>query len=256
MKFTLECCVDSVESAIEGKIGGADRLELCSNLIIGGTTPTSSLFQLVRSRVDMPIHVLIRPRVGDFCYSNTEFELIRYEVLQFRKLGADGIVIGCLTPEGALDVEKMKQLKEIAGEIKITLHRAFDMAMDPIATLEVAKTLGIHTILTSGQKNTCSEGKELIKKLVDHSENTIDIMVGAGLKAGMVKTFYKDTGAVTYHTSGKVDIPSQMTFRNPDISMGSSSFNEYTLLRTHHQNIRAIKEEIEELEKEEASKTP
>lgn len=151
-KYILECCVDSVASAIEAEKGGADRLELCSNLIIGGTTPTLALFNEVRNHVSIPINVLIRPRFGDFLYSEYEVNMIKQEVVQFREAGADAVVIGSLTADGSLDIEQMKELIVLAGDMKITLHRAFDMCADPIKTLQEAINLGIDTILTSGKR--------------------------------------------------------------------------------------------------------
>ena len=134
--YMLEVCVDSVESAIAAQRGGAKRLELCGNLIIGGTTPTPALFRAVKAAVDIKIHVLIRPRFGDFCYTDAEFAIIREEVRQFRELGADGVVIGILRPDGSLNMEQMGELIREAGGMQITLHRAFDVCSDPMRALE------------------------------------------------------------------------------------------------------------------------
>ena len=134
--YILECCVDSVESAIEAKKGGANRIELCSGLVIGGLSPSKALFEAVRENVDIRIHTLLRSRFGDFCYTNYEHELLKKEVRMFRELGADGVVIGTLRPDGSLHTEQMKELIEEAGDMSITLHRAFDMCKDPFATLE------------------------------------------------------------------------------------------------------------------------
>ena len=131
-KYTLEICVDSVESAINAERGKATRLELCSNLIIGGTTPTKSLFEEVKKNVDIPINVLIRPRIGDFMYSDYEVNIIKNEIEMFKKLGADGIVVGILTKNGEIDLDNMKKFIEGAQDIPITFHRAFDVCREPL----------------------------------------------------------------------------------------------------------------------------
>ena len=159
-KYILEACVDSPESAVEAAGGGADRLELCANLIIGGTTPEQALYEKVRELTDTRIHVLIRPRYGDFLYTEHEFGIILRSVELYRRLGAEGVVVGCLLPDGSLDTERMKALREAAGDMSMTLHRAFDMCADPYEALEQAKGLGVQTILTSGQKADCTQGRE------------------------------------------------------------------------------------------------
>ena len=173
-KPLLECCVDTVESALAAKEGGADRLELCANLLIGGTTPDINLYHRIRERCDILINVLIRPRFGDFCYTDEEFEIIRRDVKMFREAKADGVVIGILKPDGSLDVERMAILMEEAGPMSVTLHRAFDVCCDPYQALEQAKQLHIDTILTSGQKNTAIEGKELLTELVQLAKGEIN----------------------------------------------------------------------------------
>ena len=160
-EYILEACVDSVESAMAAVEGGADRLELCGNLIIGGTTPGPWLFDEIRKRSDIRIHALIRPRFGDFCYTDAEFSMIKHAVEDFRKMGAEGVVFGVLKPDGTLNMEQMKELMEAAGDMSVTLHRAFDVCVDPIETMEQAISLGINTILTSGQRNVCLQGADL-----------------------------------------------------------------------------------------------
>ena len=155
-KYTLECCVDSVESALAAKEGGADRLELCAGLIIGGVSPGLALFEQVKACCDLPVRVLLRPRFGDFLYTDYEFRILRREVELFRDAGAEGVVIGCLQEDGSLHMEQMRALTEAAGDLKITLHRAFDVCADPIRAYEQAWELGIDTILTSGQERDFS----------------------------------------------------------------------------------------------------
>ena len=166
MKPVLEVCTHSVESAVSAERGGAMRLELCANLMIGGTSPDEDLFRMVRERVSVPVRVLLRPRCGDFLYTESEFELLCRQVKRFAALGADGIVIGVLTPEGDLDEERMAKLISLAGGCGVTLHRAFDVCRDPFAALETAKRLGVDTILTSGQQADCTAGADLLRALV------------------------------------------------------------------------------------------
>ena len=234
----LEVCVDSVESAIATTHGGADRLELCSNLIIGGTTPSPALFKEIRNLTNLPIRALIRPRFGDFCYTDYEFAIMKEEVKTFRELGADGIVIGILKPDGNLDVSRMKELIEEVGEMSVTFHRAFDVCRDPYEALEQAKALSINTILTSGQKNCCMEGKELLKHLVQKASDDIEIMIGSGVNAEVISQLAPYTGAHAFHMSGKKDVESAMLYRNEDVSMGLPVMSEYTIWRTEEEEIR------------------
>lgn len=245
--YILECCVDSVESAIEAKKGGANRIELCSGLVIGGLSPSKALFEAVRENVDIRIHTLLRSRFGDFCYTDYEHELLKKEVRMFRELGADGVVIGTLRPDGSLHTEHMKELIEEAGDMSITLHRAFDMCKDPFATLEQAKRLGIHTILTSGQKNNCVEGIELLKKLVEQAEGKLDILIAGGVDGNVIPKLYQETGSHTYHMSGKVTLNSEMKYRKEDVSMGIASMSEYEIWRTSAERIKKAREVLEAL---------
>ncbi len=242
MKHILEACVDSAESALLAAEAGADRLELCSNLIIGGTTPTPALFKEVRKLCDKKINVLIRPRFGDFYYTQYEFSIIKNEIRQFKYLGADGIVIGILQKDGNLDVDKMKLLIKEAKGMSITLHRAFDVCKDPHQCLEQACDLGIHTILTSGQKNNCLEGKECIKTLVEKSDGRIEIMAGAGINARVMKELLPYTKAPAYHLSGKTMIDSGMEYRKEGVYMGLENLSEFQIWRTEPEKIKDVKE--------------
>lgn len=236
-KYILECCVDSVESAIEAKKGGANRLELCSNLIIGGTSPSIALFKSIRKNVDIKINVLLRPRFGDFLYTDNEFNIIKEEVKMFKEAGADGIVIGCLKSDGSLDIEKMEILIKEAGGMHVTLHRAFDVMKDPFLGLEQAKELGVNTILTSGQKNTALEGKNLISELIEKASNDIEILIGSGVDAQVIKSFLQDTNANAFHMSGKETLDSKMEYRKENVSMGLPMMSEYEIWQTSRNKI-------------------
>ena len=217
-EYILEACVDSVESAMAAVEGGADRLELCGNLIIGGTTPGPWLFDEIRKRSDIRIHALIRPRFGDFCYTDAEFSMIKHAVEDFRKMGAEGVVFGVLKPDGTLNMEQMKELMEAAGDMSVTLHRAFDVCVDPIETMEQAISLGINTI-----------------------------QAGSGVGASVIRQLYPLTGIKAYHMTGKRVIDSEMQFRKDGVNMGLPMLSEYEIWRTDVENIRAAKKVLEEL---------
>ena len=249
MEFILESCVDSVESALAAARGGASRLELCANLVIGGTTPNPWLFEEIRRHSDIRVHALIRPRFGDFCYTDEEFILIREAVKSFRRLGAEGVVIGILKQDGTLNMEQMRILMEDAEGMSVTLHRAFDVCADPYETMEQAIELGIDTILTSGQKNVCSEGAELLKELVDKSAGRIVIQLGSGVNADVIRDMYPRTGATAFHMSGKVTLDSEMKYRKEGVSMGLPSLSEYEIWRTDEAEIRRARAVLDELQK-------
>ena len=245
--YVLEACADSVESAVIATSAGANRLELCANLMIGGTTPTLATFEQVRKRCENIINVLVRPRFGDFCYTKDEFEIIKNEVRQFREAGADGIVTGILKPDGSLDIFRMKELMVEAGDMTVTLHRAFDVCADPYKTLEEAVALGIDIILTSGQANVCTDGKKCLKEAVRLAGGRIEIEAGSGVNAEVIEELYKETGVRSFHMSGKVVIDSPMIFRKEGVHMGLDSISEYDIWRTGEENIRKAVEVIEKL---------
>lgn len=235
--YVLECCADSVQSAVNAEKGGANRIELCSALVIGGLSPSVCLFDEVMKNCSIKVNVLLRPRFGDFCYDDFETEIIKNEIKLFRERGANGVVIGVLKPDGTLDMEKMKLLMEEAKGMEVTLHRAFDVARDPFETLEQAKVLGINTILTSGQKNTASEGAELLRELVEKSGD-VDILVGSGVSAQVIESLYSATKATSYHMSGKVTLESRMTYRKQGVSMGAAGVSEFEIFETSEEKVR------------------
>lgn len=233
-KYILECCVDSVESAMAAADGGADRLELCAALIIGGTSPSMALFEQVKKVCRLPVRVLLRPRFGDFLYTNYEFEIIKREVAMFREAGADGVVIGALTADGGLNMTQMSELIKAAGSLKITLHRAFDVCADPLKTYKQAAELGIDTILTSGQEQDCLTGMLLLKKLckLQKETNGPQIMAGAGVTPEVIRQFLADTEITSYHLSAKKIVDSDMRYRKEGVSMGLPAMSEYSIYRT------------------------
>ena len=220
MARVLEVCVDSVESAVSAARGGAMRLELCANLVIGGTSPDEDLFRMVRRRVDIPIRVLLRPRFGDFLYSEEEFELLRRQVRRFAALGADGVVIGVLRADGTLDEPRMAELIALAGGCGITLHRAFDVCRDPFEALAAARRLGVDTILTSGRPQ---------------------ILVGAGVNADVIRALQPMTGADAFHLSAKRTENSRMTYRREGVPMGLPGISEFEVWRCDEAAVRAAR---------------
>lgn len=239
-KRILEVCVDSVESAVNAQAGGADRLELCGDLIVGGVTPSLALYERVRERVSVPVHVLLRPRFGDFLYSEEEFEILRRQAQAYRQAGADALVIGCLTREGRLHRKQLEILMGEAGGIPITLHRAFDMCADLDQALEEAKSLGIRTILTSGGCGSAWEGAAVLARLKARA-GSVDIMAGAGIHAKAIALLRRETGLTTFHMSGKTVVESAMEYRNPRVNMGLPQLSEYELWRTDEEAVRRAK---------------
>ncbi len=237
MKKLLEICVDSVESAVIAQEGGADRLEVCSNLVIGGTTPGVSQFKQIRKACDIKLNVLIRPRFGDFLYTEPEFLMMEEDVRMFRELGADGVVVGCLLPDGNLDLERMKKLRDCADHMHMTLHRAFDVCRDPYQALDEAVSLNIDTILTSGQEEDCVRGKEVIKNLLNQAGAKINIMAGSGVNAEVIRKLSSEIQVSNFHMSGKEIIQSGMTYRKENVHMGLSSMNEFEIFRTAKEKI-------------------
>ena len=245
--YVLEACVDSAESAFAAEAGGAVRLELCADLIVGGTTPSICLLKEIRKKSDIRIHVLIRPRFGDFCYTEHETNIIEEEIKMFKDAGADGIVTGALCPDGTLDCKKMERFVKAAGDRWVTLPRAFDVCADPYRTLDQARDLGISCILTSGQKNSALEGKELLRDLQKKAGETIQILAGGGIDADVIPKLYQETGITSYHMSGKITLDSPMMYRKEDVSMGLPAFSEYQLFRTSKEKISDAKNVLKNL---------
>lgn len=247
--YILECCVDSVESALNAEKGGASRLELCAGLPVGGTTPSLSLFHRIRKESDIRIHVLIRPRFGDFCYSEYEMDVMKEEIRMFREAKAQAVVIGVLDADGNLDIPSMEKLIQEAGGMDVTLHRAFDVCRDPYKTMEEAVKLGINTILTSGQRQSAWEGRDVIRRLICQSEGRIDIMAGGGVSAEVIERLYPVTGGSSYHMSGKIVSDSAMRYRKEGVSMGFPFMSEYEIWRTSEEKVREALQALKNAQK-------
>jgi len=242
--FVLEACVDSVESAIAAQKGGANRLELCSNLVIGGTTADINLYNEVRRHTEIKINVLIRPRFGDFCYSDYEFDIIKKDIEMFVDAGVDGIVSGFLSSNGSLDLQKMREVIMLSKGKKFTLHRAFDVCADPFAAIEQAKRLGVTSILTSGQERSAIQGKKRIQAFIECAEN-VDILVGSGVNSKNLAELIRETGATSYHMSAKKEKSSAMVYRKSGVPMGLPSMSEYLIFETDGEEIAAARKVLE-----------
>lgn len=236
--MTLEICVDSVESARAAVAGGATRLELCGNLIIGGTSPSPYLIEAVQ-KLDVPVRVLLRPRFGDFLYTPSEQEILYKEVELCRSLGVDGVVIGALYPDGTLDVPFLSSLVEAAGPLGKTLHRAFDVCADAQQGLEAAITLGFDTILTSGQAATALEGVETLAQLQQQADGRITLLAGSGVSPENIPVIRERTGISAFHMSGKRTVEGGMQFRREGVPMGLPFASEYERFYTDEGLVRS-----------------
>lgn len=246
-KKILECCVDSVESAVAAAKGGADRLEVCSGLVIGGLTPSMGLLTKMKEETGLRMHALIRPRFGDFCYTKWEAEVICRDICMAKEAGADGVVVGALLPSGDLDQKQMEMFVKAAGNLSVTLHRAFDVCRDPFRVMEQAKNLGVSIILTSGQEASCAQGAQLLKELEEQSGEGLEIMAGAGVGHQVIKELHKQTGIRCFHMSGKVTKDSRMIYRKAGVPMGLPSLSEFEIWQTEEENIRKARKVLDSL---------
>lgn len=229
MEFKLEICVDTVESAIEAQKAGADRIELCSSLPEGGTTPGFGTIVSARNNLTIGLHVIIRPRGGDFLYSDLDFDLMRRDIDICGESGVDGVVIGILLPDGTIDIDRTARLIEFARPMSVTFHRAFDMCEDPFIALEKVIDAGADRLLTSGQSNKAEEGIKVIKQLISQAANRIIIMPGSGINQANISKIALGTGANEFHLTGRKVIESEMIYRKHGISMGGSyDLSEYS----------------------------
>jgi copper homeostasis protein len=220
MHFKLEICVDNVESALNAQLAGADRVELCDNLPEGGTTPGYGTIISARNNLDITLNVMIRPRGGDFLYTDLEYDIMRRDIDVCGESGADGIVIGILRSDGAIDLERTARLIELAQPMQVTFHRAFDMCSDHMQGLKDVIASGASRLLTSGQKDKAEEGVRLINLLVEKAHGEIIIMPGSGINLSNIAQIAKVTGAKEFHLTARKVIESEMIFRRQGISMG------------------------------------
>ena len=223
----LEICVDSVDSAVAAQKGGAHRIELCSSLMEGGVSPSAGLMSTVRGKVSIDMHVMIRPRSGDFCYTDDEFESMRQDVLTAKQLEVNGIVFGILSEDGAVDFRRTRDLVELARPLKVTFHRAFDMSHDLNQSLEQIIRAGVDRVLTSGGEESAERGLAKIADLNWRASGRIIVMAGGGVTERNVRRVVSETGVREVHASVRVPVSSPMRHRNEKISLGSLKGREY-----------------------------
>lgn len=221
--YKFENCANSVESCLEAQRAGIDRVELCAGIPEGGTTPSYGDILVARKLLTATkLHVIIRPRGGDFLYSDVEKEIMLEDLRMARRLCVDGVVFGALTASGDVDMEFMQRLMAEAEGLSVTFHRAFDVCRDPFLALEQIIELGCHRILTSGQMPKAEEGTVLLKQLVERAGERIVIMPGCGVNAGNIAHIAEATGAREFHFSGRSKRESGMLFRKSRVSMGGA----------------------------------
>lgn len=240
MKYKVEICTNSVASCLEAEKGGAYRVELCAGIPEGGTTPSYGEIVVARKLLNIKLNIIIRPRGGDFLYSDVEHQAMIQDILMAKKLSIDGVVFGCLTADGRVDMLRNKELIDAAEGMNVTFHRAFDMCKDPFESLEQIILLGCERILTSGQQPTAIEGISLLKKLVDKANNRIIIMPGSGINENNIAIIAKETHAKEFHFSAREPKDSKMEYRNPNLKMGGTvvSIDEYVQNITNSEKVK------------------
>lgn len=243
MAFTLEICAASIASCLAAAEGGANRIELCDNLLEGGTTPSYATIALAREKVKIDLYPIIRPRGGDFLYSDLEFEVMKKDIELCKQLGCNGVVIGILLPNGRVDKDRCRILTQLAWPMGVTFHRAFDMTDNPFEALEDIISIGCERILTSGARNTAIEGAPLLKDLLERANDRIAIMAGSGVRATNIAQLIQSTGITEFHTTAKAYEESKMVYRNPNVSMGGiPGVPEYGISVTQKKEVALIRE--------------
>ena len=241
MRPLIEICLEDVQSVIAAQNGGADRVELCSDLFEGGLTPTIGTVRTALKATSIPINCMIRPRGGDFCYSDIEFEVMKQDVMAFKEAGVNGIVFGILTPEGDVDMKRSREIIDLARPLAVTFHRAFDMTRDPYKALEDLIELGVDRVLTSGQEATVPEGAELLAHLVKIAGDRIIVMPGCGISERNFDRIRRQIGAKEYHVHLPGEEKSMMEFHPCHIYMGGLlRQSEFTITHTDSSRVRSV----------------
>ena len=217
MKFELEVIAFDILSCQLAADNGADRIELCANPHEGGTTPSYGMMKSARKSTNIQVFPIIRPRGGDFLYTETEFEVMKDDIKAAQNIGCEGVVIGILSNDGSVDIERCQELVELANGMDVTFHRAFDRVNDPQTSLEQIIAIGCKRILSSGLRPTAIEGTSILKALVSQANGRIKIMPGSGVRAENIIQLAKDTGASCFHSSARKTLESQMQYLNTDM---------------------------------------
>ena len=237
----IELCAKGLQSDLNAQMGGAARVELCDNLYAGGTTPSAGTIRLARKYLSIGLHVLIRPRGGDFLYNAHELVIMKDDIRFCKEIGVEGVVIGILKSDGTIDTERTAELIELARPMYVTFHRAFDTTHDATEALEQLIQLNVDCLLTSGQKNKASDGVELIAQLVEQAAGRIQIMPGSGVNADNLQWLKKRTGATVFHLTAQSLVNSDMIYRNEDVRMGAlPQIPEYQHAESDTEKIRHI----------------
>jgi copper homeostasis protein len=222
MSLTFEVCVESAEGAIAAEAGGAHRVELCSDLLEGGLTPSHGTLAVTRARLRIGVMAMVRPRGGDFCYSDTEFAVMREDLLAAKQLGANGVVFGILNADGSVDRERTAELVALARPLPVTFHRAFDVSRDPFEALDTLVALGVERVLTSGQEPSVLEGLDLLGELVKRAAGRIIVMPGGGITERTIGRIASATGATELHFASLEPREGRMAYRNTRVFMGGT----------------------------------
>jgi copper homeostasis protein len=236
----VEICVDSVASALAAQRGGAARVELCSDLLEGGVTPSAGLIKSVRASISIGLQVIIRPRGGDFCYEEDEIEVMRQDIAACRTLGADGIVLGILDADGHVDIPRTRQLVELARPLNVTFHRAFDMTANLPRALQDVCATGADRILTSGGEQKCEQGLETIARLVASARGKIKIIACGGVRHDNAAQVIAQTGVREIHAGPSSPVPSPMRYRNPRVSLREAADGEYLRSMVLEEDVRKL----------------
>jgi copper homeostasis protein len=243
-EVVIEVCVESVASARAAERGGAQRIELCSDLLEGGVTPSAGLIGVVRSQVSLPLHLIIRPRPGDFCYSDSEFDIMQRDIEVAKSEGADGVVLGILNVEGTVDVERTRHLVKLARPLAVTFHRAFDMSADLFAGLEDVCNTGADRLLTSGGAQECLQGVDTVARLIKASRERITIMAGGRIGVGNASTIIKRSGVSEIHVGLATPVQSPVLYRNDALALGKAQGSEYYRTEVLEESVRNLKRAI------------
>ena len=246
----LEICVDSVESAIAAEGGGACRVELCSDLLEGGITPSAGLIEKVRRHVQIDVFVMIRPRAGDFLYTSHEFDTMKTDIDRAKMSGADGVVVGILAADGCVDVERTRKLVEAAAPLPVTFHRAVDVSADRADSLERIIASGAQRVLTSGGQKRAADGVREVAQMVSQAACRIAIMTGGGLNAENIRAVAERTGAAEFHAGLATRIPSPMRYRNGALFLGADPDREYSRYVVMEEDVRRLRNMLDQLESE------
>ena len=243
----VEACVNSVTSAIEAEKGGAQRVELCDNLYEGGTTPSAAAIIITAQSIGIDLHVLIRPRGGDFLYSDLEFDVMKRDIAFCKENGVKGVVLGVLTEYAEVDINRTLELVKAASPMSVTFHRAFDMATDAIQSLEDVISAGCHRILTSGLTNKVADGQDMIRMLIKKANGRIIIMAGSGINHNNAEELVKYTGVTEIHASARSSYPSKMLYRKQNLYMGGlPEIPEFEISQTDSNKIKLIVQSVSE----------